>query len=298
MAKKLIKYGAPLCPACGKKENLFWRKKNNCDLYRCENCASIFVWPIRPDYSKIYQKGYFGGLENYFGYADYDGDKEIMLENFGKYLAKLNKFRPEKGKLLDVGAATGNFVELARSQGWSASGIEMAEEAAEIGRKKNLHMRNGDFETYDFSESNFDILTFWDVLEHFSKPEDVLSKANGMLKQGGLIAINTPDPASLPARLFGKRWHLIIPPEHLVLFSKKGLEIFLKKNGFNILYIGRVGKKFSLRYIFKILANWQKLELWKKIAGGLSACRLGKLKIPINTRDNLFIIAQKKNANN
>ena len=34
--------------------------------------------------------------------------------------------------------------------------------------------------------------------------------ANSVLKRGGILAVNTPDSASLWARLFGKRWHILI----------------------------------------------------------------------------------------
>lgn len=283
-----------LCPVCEKKEALFFVRKNNCNLYRCQNCGLIFVWPIAPDYSKIYQKNYFFGSGNSFGYADYDGDREILLRNFKQYTAKLDRFCPRKGKLLDVGAATGIFVELIARDGWIASGIEPAKEAAEVGRKNKLNIMNGNFETADFVEDNFDVITFWDVLEHFSDSDAVLKKTNKILSPGGLIAINTPDASSFLAKFLGRRWHLIVPPEHLALFGRRSLEILLQKNGFDIVHVDRIGKKFSLRYIFKVLANYQKFFLWRKMADCLANNFIGKISIPLNMRDNIFVIARKK----
>lgn len=282
------------CPICKNKSAIFFVKKNNCTLYRCEHCWSIFVWPISGSYLKIYQKDYFYGTANPHGYANYDGDKGILLENFKQYLDKIEKFSSKKGSLLDVGAATGNFIELANSHGWNAKGIELAGDAVEIGKNKYLDMIIGNFENYDFSrEDYFDIITFWDVLEHFTDPDSVLRKAQRIVKPGGLIAINTPDATSFLAKILGKKWHLLVPPEHLNCLSSRGLMDLCKKNNFEIIYVGRIAKKFSLRYIFKILSNWNNFFLWKIIYGYLLNNRLGDVTVSLNTRDNIFVIARR-----
>lgn len=281
------------CPICLNKISKLFVIKNGYKLYRCENCQFLFVWPIPQDYVKIYQENYFCGSESGFGYSDYNGDKEILLENFKKYLKILNRFSLKKGRLLDVGAANGIFVELANSYGWSASGIEIAEDASKISRNNKLKIVTGNFENYNFPKNNFDVITFWDVLEHFSNPEIVIKKAFHSLKSGGILAINTPDSASLPARIFGKKWHLIVPPEHLNYFNLKSLEIIFKRNNFKIIYKNRVCKKFSLQYIFKTLSSWHKFFIWKKIYKYLSKKKLGSLGVKINTYDNIFVIAKK-----
>jgi 2-polyprenyl-3-methyl-5-hydroxy-6-metoxy-1,4-benzoquinol methylase len=283
------------CLACKGLSIDFFAKKNGCDLFRCRRCGLIFVWPIIDEYQKIYDEDYFSGEKNKLGYADYEGDWEITADIFRLYLKKLEKTSPNKGKLLDVGAATGHFVQIAGCDGWEASGIEISEYAAEIGRKKGLDIRTGNFENLDLPENSFDMITFWDVLEHFARPDLAIRQAGKMLKSGGLLAVNTPDTASLLARIFGRRWHQLVPPNHLYFFNPRNLELQLRKNNFEILQIGRVGKKFSLRTIFKVLANWQNFFLWKKISNYLLKSRLGNLGFPVNTRDNFFLVARKRN---
>ena len=139
-----------------------------------------------------------------------------------------------KGKLLDVGAATGHFLELARKNGWEASGIEISKYAAKKARKKGLEIAVGDFENHEFSENCFDAVTFWDVLEHFGKPDLAFKQARKILRTGGILAINTPDSRSVLARIFGKRWHAIVPPNHLNLFNCDNLKAVLEKNGFEL----------------------------------------------------------------
>jgi 2-polyprenyl-3-methyl-5-hydroxy-6-metoxy-1,4-benzoquinol methylase len=282
-----------ICPVCEKKSTFFYAKKNSCDLYRCQKCGLIFVWPILRDYMKIYSENYFSGAKDSLGYADYEGDREVMSGVFRIYLGKIENFLPQKGKLLDVGAATGHFVSLAGVSGWEASGIEISEYAAEIGQGKNLQTFTGNFETYYFPENQFDAVTFWDVLEHFEKPDVAIRQARKILKPGGILALNTPDSASFVAKVFGRRWHALVPPNHLHIFSRKNLARLLAKNGFEVVETCRVGKKFSLRFIFKVLSVWQKLKIWEAAYGRATKSDWGNWKISLNTRDNIFIIAKK-----
>ncbi len=220
---------------------------------------------------------------------------EATEETFSRYLEILESFKPKKGSLFDVGAATGVFIEMAKKRGWDASGIELLSHNEAVGEKqRQARIAQGNFEEYREGEESFDAIAFWDVLEHFVHPELAVKNAGRMLKSGGILAINTPDASSFPAKLMGKRWHLLVPPSHLHCFNKKNAKIFLERYGFELIYVGRVGKKFSLRNIFKVLAIWQKLRLWEKIYSYLLRSRLGGVKISINTRDNQFIIARKR----
>jgi len=55
-----------------------------------------------------------------------------------------------------------------------------------------------------------------------------------------------------------------------------------------------MGKKFSFAYIFKVLYNWQKLIIWKKLSNYFNNNNFSrKFYIPINLRDNILIIAKK-----
>jgi SAM-dependent methyltransferase len=282
-----------ICPVCEKQSGFFYTRKNDCALYRCKSCKFIYVRPVPEDNAEIYSEGYFSGSKSALGYADYEGDRDAMAGAFRAYLEKIEKFFPEKGKLLDVGAATGHFVSLAGANGWEAEGIEISEYAAEKGREKGLQITTGNFEVCDFPGNRFDAITFWDVLEHFEKPEAAVHQAWKILKPGGVLAINTPDSESFAAKIFGRRWHAIVPPNHLHIFGRKNLVCLLSRNGFEIVEMSRVGKKFSLRFIFKVLSGWQKIKIWGKISDHLVGSSWGKLNVPLNFRDNMFVIAKK-----
>jgi len=282
------------CPLCESSLASFFVRKKTYDIFRCSKCNFLFVRPLPGGHQEIYSQGYFFGTQCRFGYADYEADRDSANETFGAYLEKVEKFLPEKGKLFDVGAATGLFVEYASRNGWDASGMDVSEYAVDLAKKKGLRVALGDFESAQVAANNFDLVSFWDVLEHFSYPESALRKAREVLKPGGLVAINTPDSASVPARILGRHWHLLDPPNHLNIFSRENLGRLLEQNCFEIVFFGRIRKKFSLRYIVKVLANWKPNYFFEKISRYFETSKWGNIKIPLNTRDNMLLVARKK----
>lgn len=282
------------CVACGKKSFDFFTNKNNFDLYRCKNCRLIFVWPIPQGIANLYSADYFSGAKHGFGYVNYEEDKSAMSKTFEVYLNKIEQFTSKKGKLLDIGAATGFFMQLASERGWESNGIEVSEYAVSVAHKKDLDIISGTLESANFNSAGFDVVTLWDVVEHLTDPVGSIRIVNNILKQEGIVVINTPDSTSFIAKFLGKRWHLLVPPEHLFYFNYKSLSELLESNGFEIIYTSKIGKKFTLQYIFEILARWQKFFIWRYLAEFLSKTWLGRLGIPINLRDNFFIIARKK----
>jgi SAM-dependent methyltransferase len=279
------------CPNCGGGV-VFWGSKKNYKLFICNDCKLIFVHPI-PDLVSIYNEDYFSGAGGGFGYVNYDEDKEPMVPVFNKYLDLFDKYKDKKGRLLDIGAATGFFLKLAKNRGYEVSGVEMSDHAAKEARRAGIDVITGDLLSNHYPDQFFDIITMLDVLEHFTDPFVELSEVKRILKTKGLLVVNTPNGQSLLARILKTNWHLVIPPEHLFYFSPKNLEAFLVKNGFSILYSGTIGKHFTLQYIFKMLYKWQKIEFWNILSKFFSKGLLSKIHIPINLHDNFFLIAEK-----
>ncbi len=282
------------CIICNSDKISFFIRKNNCDIFCCNNCKLLFVYPMKTDTATIYSDDYFCGAKKTFGYIDYDSDKEPMVPTFIKYLEIIEKIIPNRGKLLDVGAATGFFINIAKKRDWNATGIELSDFAASSARAKGFDVKTGTLSSGDFLPESYDVITIFDVIEHFPNPLVEIKTASKILKKGGIIVINTPDTGSIIAKIFGKKWHLIVPPEHLYYFNSINLTTLLEKNGFKVIKKMKVGKHFTLQYIFKMLYMWQKLSFWKKLSNFFSKKIFSNISLPINTRDNIFIIAVKK----
>ncbi|MFH1522348.1 MAG: class I SAM-dependent methyltransferase [Patescibacteria group bacterium] len=283
------------CPICRSKEIKFFCEKNGYKIYRCFDCDLIFVWPMPGNLAAIYSAPYFkrsadDKKENKFGYVDYEEDKEAAREIFISYLDKISQLTKGR-KIFDVGAATGYFLDIAKKQGWSTGGMEISAYAAAIAKHKGHDVLLGDLAELKI-EGKYDVVTMWDVLEHLSDPVGYLKLINNILNPDGILAINTIDSSSFWARLWGKNWHAILPPEHLFYYSAKSLKILLENNGFKIIEQAKIGKRFTLPYICKILANSYHLPFLSRFSDFLNKLNL-KISLPVNLRDNIFIIALK-----
>lgn len=257
----------------------------------------MFVHPTpSPETLKaVYSSQYFKNEgKNNFGYTDYDKDKEPMRGVFELYLEKLEHLTSGR-KIFDVGAATGYFLDIAAKCGWKTYGSEISAYGAETAQMRGHKMILGSI-VGNTPEEKMDVVTLWDVLEHVDDPKAYLYSVYDMLSENGVVAINTVDASSWWAKTLGPRWHLIVPPEHLNYFSKKSIGIALKDAGFSVIEIRKIGKKFSPAYIFKMLASWQGLLLWKKLAQMTDNSFFRFFSIPINLHDNMFIIARKDHA--
>lgn len=294
MENQIEKKVTIVCPACGEYAHSFFSKKNGFLLYACDSCRMLRLNPIPQAIEKVYEKDYFAGAEKGHGYVNYDADKEPMRPTFNTYLDLVERYQIQKGLLLDIGAATGFFADIARSRGWQAEGIEISDFAAEEGRKKGLTIMTGTLQTVRPAKM-YRAITMWDVLEHMTDPEKEIAEAYRILEKGGTIAFSTPDSGSMYAKIMGSKWHLIVPPEHIYYFNGKSIAVFLEKHGFETKLITRIGKQFTLEYIFKTLAAWQGIGIWKWLTRFLERHpKIGRISLPINLRDNMFVIAVKK----
>lgn len=281
------------CPICASVTNEPYLAKNSYQLHRCQECDLVFVFPIPPGLVEFYQESYFHNDPDKpgFGYADYEQDKEPMIPVFESHLKKI-KSLISGGRLFDVGAATGFFLDLARRDGWQTGGIELSMYAATQAARRGHQVTTGRLPDLN-SPGQWEVITMWDVLEHVDDPVAYIQKARDMLAPAGLLAINTINHGSWWAKLMGPRWHLLVPPEHLLYFSEKNLCRLLVDQGFEILEMRSIGKKFSLAYIFKMLYQWQGLKVWHWLTKIFNTSIGRRFTLPVNLGDNIFILARR-----
>ncbi len=285
---------APVALTCTLCEHvaLPYFSKHGYQYARCSSCAFVFVTPL-PDTSIVYQDSYFSGASHGFGYVDYDSDKEAMRSTFEKYLELAEIELPQKGVLLDIGAATGFFMSIAESKGWEVRGIEISPYAAQLAKAKGLTVFVGSIDHHQ-TDGVYDAITMLDVLEHVDSPRETLQKAFGLLRRGGVLVINTPDTGSAIARILRSLWHQYIPPEHIALFNEKNITTLLNETGFTVLNVQHIGKRFTLRYMIETLNHHVRIPLLSAILEKIKASKtLGNLWVPLNLYDNMTILAKK-----
>lgn len=197
-------------------------------LYGCSSCNAEFWWPLKNPGAEWYSHD--------VRYADrnanpvweaHEGQKKII-----SYLA------PFTGKVLDVGCGIGNALAWAAQKGWQCSGIDFDSEAIEAGKKRfgldDLEVN--DIVTYARTHAGeqFDLITFYDVLEHVDNHNEFIESVRSLLAPGGYIAM------SMPYRKHAE-WlmHLDLPPRHLTRWDRTSLKNFLEARGFTVTYMTR-----------------------------------------------------------
>ncbi|NJM05091.1 class I SAM-dependent methyltransferase [Candidatus Gracilibacteria bacterium] len=136
------------------------------------------------------------------------------------------------GRILDVGCATGIFLDGMRRLGWQVQGIEPTHSAAQYARTRfALDVFEGRLEDAQLPSGSFDAITLWDVLEHVHEPRPILAELARLLRPGGLLVLSLPNPDSLEAAFFGPHWLGWDLPRHLNLFRPLQLRHHLAQHG-------------------------------------------------------------------
>jgi len=216
-------------------------------LLRCPACGFVTARLDAPvEARRLYEGDYFTGGE----YLDYLADEAFFKRNFRPRLNAVRE-RCSGGRLLEIGAAYGFFMDLAR-ECFDTIGFEVNPEAVRHARERlGLDVRSSDFltATADSIGGRVDVTVMWDVIEHLDRPEHFLAHVADLSKAGAHLYITTGDIGSLPARVRGRKWRMIHPPSHLHYFSRATLTRLLENTGFEVIDVRSVGVARSLRQI-------------------------------------------------
>lgn len=219
------------CPVCGEPAVGRWLRVNVWDVLRCRRCTVAFV-PPPPDSSvaEFYRRQYASG-EYGVRYAAYDPRRRASFQRWLDILAHLKP----SGSLLDVGAATGEFLSLAAARGgWVLSGVEINPQAAALAcLASGADVRAGDVTSVDYPDRSFDVITAWELLEHLPDPAGAVGRFHRWLKPDGVLAVSTPNLNKLKNRLSGRHLRaFFIPPEHLFYFNRRALVRLMRRSCF------------------------------------------------------------------
>jgi len=140
------------------------------------------------------------------------------------------------GTLLDVGCGTGEFLHEMQSHGWQVTGVETETRVAAFARRKyGLEVASGDLETCEFQPQQFDVITFWHVLEHLFDPLQTLKRVDGILKDDGVVLIAVPNIASMDAEFYKENWVALDAPRHLAHFTPDSMSRLATAANFSIM---------------------------------------------------------------
>lgn len=211
-------------------------------LVRCRRCALLFVNPRVSSGPML--DGYASGDDH-----AYVSQMASRVRTFARTIRHVNRLRPGKGRLLDVGTAAGAFLKAAQDDGWEVTGIEPNEWLADWGRTEyGVTIHVGSIDEVSLAPASFDVVALWDVIEHTPDPLHVLRRAHALLMPGGLLIVNYPDIGSWIARAMGRKWPFL-SSVHLYYFTRNTIRMALDRAGFEPIEIRPHLQRLKLGYV-------------------------------------------------
>lgn len=280
------------CGVCGRSGRRPWLRLRDWSYMECPGCSAVGVesMPAAGWADSFYDVGYFRGGGR-VGYLDYTADEAQHRVNARGRVRLARRFGASAAsRWLDVGCAVGYTLDEARKSRCKVLGVELSAWAASMARDKlGLPVTHAMREAIASRGEGFDVVSFFQVLEHMPDPVAALTDARACLRTDGLLVVETWDRGSAVARLFGRRWQQIAPPSVLWLFDRPSLNHLLERSGFRMLAIERTSKKISVGWAAGLMAD--KAPAW--LGGGLrkiASSPLGRISINYRLGDLVTVV--------
>ena len=235
------------CHVCNSLNIKFYLSKDSYNLFQCNDCSLIFVKPMpgKRELEEFYN--------NYHKTKQYS-DKSASKVRRAKKRIKTFFRQVRKKTLLDVGCNIGAGAEAGRQLGFKALGIDIDEDA--INKANNLFTltdyKCASLEKIKSTNEKFGVIYCSEVIEHLSELNIFVKCLYDVLESDGILYITTPDIGHYSLRnnyIKISQWDSIRPPEHLMYFNKKSLNLLLINSGFK-----KVKFQFSFKPGIKVVA--------------------------------------------
>ena len=198
-------------------------------LWRCAVCNLVRTEPQLTSQAlePFYRDEYWGGI----GSASPEWIRRDQRHRTGF----LHRFRSH-GSILDVGCGLGFFLRALNAQQWDRYGIEpmpvpYREATKALGSDRIF---NTELIAAGLPSGKFEVVTFWDSLEHLPNPRAIVQEAGRLLRPGGIVLIGLPNFGGYQARHFGEDWFGLSLPHHFYHYTSETLTKLLESCGFRV----------------------------------------------------------------
>jgi len=290
------------CDLCGHSLNTEMYQARNvghqADTYRCTTaqhgshgrivkCLACGLVATNPKLSEAKLNELYSQVSDDEYIANIPSRERTFRRNF----ARIRDLLPERGSLLDVGSYYGVFLNEARAAGFDVSGVEPSLSACEFSRKKyGVDVVCGTLRDRT-TQSDCDVITSWDVLEHCYSPSEEVGRVASSLKPGGKFAFCTLNWKNWYARTLGEKWPWLIDM-HLYYFDDDVIEDLLARQGLRLIHVSTYCHVITADYLMKKLVRLGvPCASWISTLAGVLP--LQRLMVPFRFGDIRMYVAQK-----
>jgi 2-polyprenyl-3-methyl-5-hydroxy-6-metoxy-1,4-benzoquinol methylase len=235
-----------LCPIC--KASVKKNIKEILNVYgaryvKCKSCSHYFVEEIPT--KKALEEFYSKDKEYQNTYTDKRTSEtrvqQVVIPKAKWVIRQFERIYGRKPKsILDIGAGSGYFVHACRKLGITTNGIEPSETGRSFCRENfGFELLNKNFIKEWKAFTNYEIITFWGVIEHVSYPLKMLNAASKiLLGKEGLVITEVPRWDCLSSAVQSVFFNSIVrhldPLGHINCFTDSSLATAFKESNFDI----------------------------------------------------------------
>ncbi|UCF05097.1 MAG: class I SAM-dependent methyltransferase [bacterium] len=250
-----------VCNLCGSESySRYYEQKDHRfektprDTFRMVKCGECGLIYLNPAPTKTYMKYFYP--DTFYDFRAFPvPSRRKSIRDFLEIASPINlrsklalkektdlvkRLHKHPGKLLDVGAAEGNFLLAMKKNGWDVLGVEISKSMADFASEKyGITYINDDLNNLsirDFKTKDFDIITMWRSFVHMYDPKAALQLCNQILKPNGKIIIMSTNSDSVEEKLFRRTDpNLIDVPRHLYHVNPDIVKKYFEVTGFKFI---------------------------------------------------------------
>lgn len=233
------------CPACGSAQSrLLFESYDLHPYHECDDCGCWFVpksvdWPV---FDRLFARSPEAAAlaSRMMNARDAEAGREADMARIGGYLDELlPMLQPlANGPLayLDTGCGVGHSLRAGLARGLRVQGVEVDTTALELARADGLPVVTPD---EPVPPGPYNLLSFWETLEHIADPLPALERYLPLLAEDGLVAITVPNLNALATRAMRESCPWIHggynTPGHVNMFHVRSIERLLARAGLTML---------------------------------------------------------------
>ncbi len=213
------------CTACGSTGGVELIRLKDGAYRQCSACELIFASPMPWNLEQRNDASFTERLDRYAAKI------QTKRRRNRRKLRRFSRYR-RTGNLLEIGCNAGATLDVARSMGWNARGVELCASAGAYARSElGLDVFTGTVEAAGFPDDCFDVVFTNAVMEHLRDPLSVLRECRRILRPGGIFYADTVNWDSYTRRLLGARWKYLSPGAHVHLFTPRNVVNLCERAG-------------------------------------------------------------------
>ena len=274
------------CPLCRRSAELYFSSKDfnrtlskeTFNYFRCSACRLIFVSPVPANLGQYYPESYYTLPTSQAELDPVFAPERYKLEIVSRFI--------KRGRLLEIGPASGGFAYLAKQAGFEVEAIEMDRRCCrflnEVIGIRAIHSANEYEALQQVKPCN--VIALWHVIEHLADPAGTLEAVANKLLPEGILVIAAPNPDSLQFHILGKYWPHVDAPRHLMLMPaavliKKIESLGLKTVLFTTLDKGSLGWNiFGWDFFFGNMCSLPLIHQLLRVVGKVVGTMLSPLE--------------------